>query len=647
MANARKTLAFYIVIFSFLLVGHASRADNVGDLIASAQQAWQQGDLSQAYSLFEKASDLDPTKGSYAFAKYLLAEPQVKTTFRLVEKLLIRSAELQNPHAQFLLAKQYLDGEIVDFDLQAARYWIDLASMQGHNDALAFKKILQNQPLQEEWQLCESMQTGAIRQAWQLFTYPQLLQDSSLAISDDLLTCMVRFLNKEELFRLNTVHVRPTHESSSGRKAIHFAVLSNEQELVQWVVSLDVDINAKDDLGDTPLHYAVRLGNEAIVDVLLEYKPTLNLENNQYQTAFDFVADNRKIKNKLIQQGFKPGIAPAVPIKNTTMTGRVTESNSPYLGWPAQNVYAWTGEIEQVLILAKKGANMLALDTGQFNAMQRLLCAGYLSDLEKIKPFYSDWRLQSGDVQRMMSCNVSEDNIYVFVDAIMSLSANTIDWQSILEHQVTPLELALAIYDHPQNENKLRPTFGIALKKLKQATIEQANLLSKEISRLAFATLTKPQQLLILQEIIRIDSDKLLSALVETGFDFNQTLNSNGDQFIHLVARAGRPRVMQASMMYAHDIDQTNSEGNTALSIAALNDHAEIVSMLINKKSDIEHRNKVSFTPLMLAARANSAASASMLIGAGAVPARRDDKGRSSQEIAKQYKSEKVLALFN
>jgi len=58
--------------------------------------------------------------------------------------------------------------------------------------------------------------------------------------------------------------------NSEGENALHIAVYRNEYEICKELVSLGIEINARGDLGNTPLHEVARMENFALVEFLVE-----------------------------------------------------------------------------------------------------------------------------------------------------------------------------------------------------------------------------------------------------------------------------------------------------------------------------------------------------------------------------------------
>jgi ankyrin repeat protein len=64
-----------------------------------------------------------------------------------------------------------------------------------------------------------------------------------------------------------------------GDTPIHIATRKGNKEIVSVLLEQKADINAKNKVGDTPIHIATRKGNKEIVSVLLEQKADINAKN--------------------------------------------------------------------------------------------------------------------------------------------------------------------------------------------------------------------------------------------------------------------------------------------------------------------------------------------------------------------------------
>lgn len=96
-------------------------------------------------------------------------------------------------------------------------------------------------------------------------------------------------------------------KSSSGENLLHVVSRSTSAVgIAKKLVASGVDVNAKDNSGDTPLHVAANSGrnNTDMCVVLVDAGADVNAENNRGKSIYK-VADGRKLKNYLKSKGAK------------------------------------------------------------------------------------------------------------------------------------------------------------------------------------------------------------------------------------------------------------------------------------------------------------------------------------------------------
>ena len=73
---------------------------------------------------------------------------------------------------------------------------------------------------------------------------------------------------------------------------LSFAIENNQLEVIKKILHFDIDIDNKNDFGNTPLMIAVENNNQDIVKLLLEAKAKINIENNDRYNALFFAIQN-------------------------------------------------------------------------------------------------------------------------------------------------------------------------------------------------------------------------------------------------------------------------------------------------------------------------------------------------------------------
>jgi ankyrin repeat protein len=67
-------------------------------------------------------------------------------------------------------------------------------------------------------------------------------------------------------------------------------------DIVEYLVGKGADINAKDNGGETPLHFAVSYDNLEIIKYLIKKRANVNIKDNGGKTPLDYVEDAEIIK---------------------------------------------------------------------------------------------------------------------------------------------------------------------------------------------------------------------------------------------------------------------------------------------------------------------------------------------------------------
>lgn len=72
-----------------------------------------------------------------------------------------------------------------------------------------------------------------------------------------------------------------------GKTPLMYAVFNNDTEIIEAIIKRDVDVNSVDSVGRTALHWASYYGNEDALILLLQNKVDISIKDTNDSTALD------------------------------------------------------------------------------------------------------------------------------------------------------------------------------------------------------------------------------------------------------------------------------------------------------------------------------------------------------------------------
>lgn len=98
-----------------------------------------------------------------------------------------------------------------------------------------------------------------------------------------------------------------------GNTYLHYASYYGKYDIVNFLITIEgIDINVKNSAGDTPLHYASGYGHPEIVKVLIFSGAEVNIKNNYGKTPLDIALENQRYE---IVEILKKALEDQHPIK--------------------------------------------------------------------------------------------------------------------------------------------------------------------------------------------------------------------------------------------------------------------------------------------------------------------------------------------
>ncbi|KER22832.1 hypothetical protein T265_14770, partial [Opisthorchis viverrini] len=136
-----------------------------------------------------------------------------------------------------------------------------------------------------------------------------------------------------------------------------------------------------------------------------------------------------------------------------------------------------------------------------------------------------------------------------------------------------------------------------------------------------------------------------LADLLDSRVDID-VANSNGLTALHLAAKEAHTEVVHELLKRGANVHAATKKGNTALHVASLAGHLEIVKLLIEFGADVNCQSQNGFTPLYMAAQENHVEVVNLLLNHSANPALSTEDGFSPLAVALQQGHERIVAVL-
>ena len=123
---------------------------------------------------------------------------------------------------------------------------------------------------------------------------------------------------EQYLFKYNKVNQILTHDDY-GRRIIHIVSIHYNEDIMNLILAVNPDLNKKDALDNTPLHYACMYGHIDLVDKLLKLGAEPNMKNKKGQTPIMLASifkgkktpknDRSNANSKMVRMMYNKGVS--------------------------------------------------------------------------------------------------------------------------------------------------------------------------------------------------------------------------------------------------------------------------------------------------------------------------------------------------
>ncbi|KAK6166700.1 hypothetical protein SNE40_023334 [Patella caerulea] len=351
---------------------------------------------------------------------------------------------------------------------------------------------------------------------------------------------------------------------NDGNTALHLGAANGHEDCLKGLVFYDnkrVDVNMKNDMGETPLHMAAKWGYDVIVKTLLENGANATIKNRRGQTPIS-LAQNIMVQRLMVETRSQmivkpqkvavkkkgPKVKSTSGLKESSVTkGKDTDSNYSATSYITETLHPTTSSMKK-----QQDKLFQAVTTGDIQLVKFYLGIDknlYDSDDEDDEK----QQLHTGLEEKLCHplCNCTNCSSLQNPGSV-NRKYNLINCQSVTGY--TPLHLAVmnSHYD------------------ITQLFIEQGAVLDvsnhKNLTPLHLACFLQHKQ--------------IIQILLEHGANVHKT-DMNGDTPLILCCANGFYRGVQMLLQYGANSNHSNVKGNTALHIAVEREQDDIVQVLL------------------------------------------------------------------
>ena len=372
-----------------------------------------------------------------------------------------------------------------------------------------------------------------------------------------------------------------------GWTPLHHAAYDGHAAVVQALLASKADVNAKDEDGRTPLHKAAYNGHEEVVKLLLENRANARLENNLGQTPLALAKEHSKANVATILDNHSSAI-------NSKLLAAVNNIDG--------------SKVQQLL---DEGADINAKDTDDNTPLHiaaRFGCIPIIHTLLQNKKIQVNLKNKTGQAPLYLA---AQNNYADAVKALLRAQGVVIVVNAVGADNYTSLHIAAerghqnvvtALLTHSNIKVNLKNKTGQAPLHIAaiygHAAVVQVLLNHGQID----VNEKDPDQqapLHLAAENGHADAVKALLAhrdikVNEKGF--------HGNTPLHLAAENGHADAVKALLAHLDiKVNEKGFHGNTPLHFAAASGRTAIVKLLLASKADVNALDTNGDTPVILA----------------------------------------------
>ncbi|MFC1634443.1 ankyrin repeat domain-containing protein [Planctomycetota bacterium] len=408
------------------------------------------------------------------------------------------------------------------------------------------------------------------------------------------------------LGRGNVEIIKLLQDNGAEEKTIHAAVMLGDQAQVKVFLGQGININVKDDKGNTPLFYAIRGGHDELAQFLIDQGADINYtDKNGYGLLHYAIWYKRVAMIKVLaSRGADVNLTPenaysplhyaiwnqdVNTVKILVDYGAQFNKKDPD-GWTAFYNAVWQGSREIVDFLVSKGADISTF---------RMTAA--MGDVAGVKTF-----LEQGlavDTKDEMECTpLSWATCMGQVEVVKLLIAQGADVNLKLYGQATALQQAARVGNSDIVQLLITNGADVNAKTTRGLTPLNLAIRSGDAECIKLFSNNSDVNVSFISAVRQGDKESI-EKLFDLGVDIDYQDNSGLTALNHAVI-SGNVSVVQLLLEHGAGVDVGDNAKRMPLHYAVVGEHKEIIAMLLKHGASVNVKDNAGRTPIHYAAGA-------------------------------------------
>jgi pectate lyase len=432
---------------------------------------------------------------------------------------------------------------------------------------------------------------------------------------------------------------------------LYFAVQKERTQIAELLITHDADVNATNSAGDTPLHSAAREGHADIAGLLIANGAKIDIKNNKGQTPLDIALSNGHIQivKLLRSHGAVVDMSSlhiAVQLGDCAAVRALLEDGADINahddnGRTALHVAVLNGDKDTAALLLEAGASPNVRGASGYTPLYYAVWKNDTKTTALLLANGADPALSAEGDYPVLHYAVWNDNrelVRMLVDNNAGFDVPDADGWTAFRH---------AVSQGSQDIVELFIEKGIDTSGIHRAACAgDLASVKRHLDKGVETDIRDEMGWTPLYWASSAGQKKTAEYLIANGASVATQANDNSTA-LHQAAKAGSTETVRLLLAEGADINAVDKQGCTPLYNAASSGNSRLVELLLAKEAAVNVQNRNGWTALHRAAFSGHKDIVETLMAAGANTAIRGKRGNTALDLARLRNNKEIVELLS